>query len=353
MSVSARIRYQLTTRGPAIATLLIVVGLVAVAAGGWAGLNPPTTEVTEKTDRQTVEAELGTSAVVVGNDSLHDRGTRLSNAPVYLLSDAPVVQLHANATVPDTERVEVDTRLVIVYRAVRDSEVFWQDQRVLSTDETTTTDGTATARTELDVRRVIDRVKRIEQRIDGAGNVEVVVRAETTYETGSYAGTVVQTSPMSLAADWYRIPPESATRQHSRDVTKRVPVDGPRRSLPPVVMAVGALLTLAGVGTAVLYHRDYRHRDAGVLLFAVHRERHDEWLSQGTITEDLGERTVLMNSLEDLVDVAIDADKRVIHDPSRDTFAVVDGRVLYYYHLAWDPNGTGWLEDAATTEVKP
>jgi hypothetical protein len=40
---------------------------------------------------------------------------------------------------------------------------------------------------------------------------------------------------------------------------------------------------------------------------------------------------VTINSLEDLVDIAIDCNKRVIFDDSLEVYAVADGDIVYYY----------------------
>lgn len=44
-----------------------------------------------------------------------------------------------------------------------------------------------------------------------------------------------------------------------------------------------------------------------------------------------------MDSLEDLVDVAIDSEKRAIHDRSRGRYAVLDEGVHYYYDPEREP----------------
>jgi len=38
-----------------------------------------------------------------------------------------------------------------------------------------------------------------------------------------------------------------------------------------------------------------------------------------------------VNSLKDLVNIGIDADKRVIHDSDLDAYVVVDSGLVYYY----------------------
>jgi hypothetical protein len=84
-----------------------------------------------------------------------------------------------------------------------------------------------------------------------------------------------------------------------------------------------------------------RRFDAGAAEARLHRQRFEEWISTGRVGPGLGEEYVRMTSLGELVDVGIDADKRVIHDPETGGYAVIDGRVVYHYGHA-----AGWQQDA-------
>ncbi len=74
------------------------------------------------------------------------------------------------------------------------------------------------------------------------------------------------------------------------------------------------------------------------------REEFDEWVSAGTLPDEVRERSrVTVASLEDLVDVAIDCDRRVIEDETEEggtAYYVVDGDLLYVYEFEEvpDPN---------------
>lgn len=57
-----------------------------------------------------------------------------------------------------------------------------------------------------------------------------------------------------------------------------------------------------------------------------------------------------MDSLEDLVDVAIDSEKRAIHDRSRGRYAVLDEGVHYYYDPEREPETHGTTAEPEDAE---
>jgi len=56
----------------------------------------------------------------------------------------------------------------------------------------------------------------------------------------------------------------------------------------------------------------------------------------------VGSEYVSLDSLQDVVDVAIDTGQRVVYDDRRDVFAVISGEVVYYYSKDGDWNRVAW-----------
>jgi hypothetical protein len=70
--------------------------------------------------------------------------------------------------------------------------------------------------------------------------------------------------------------------------------------------------------------------------------RYADWISQGKIPETGSYIRVPVEALVDVVDIAIDSQKRVIHDPTRDVYAVVDDDHLYEFRKGAGP---GWMNE--------
>jgi len=104
----------------------------------------------------------------------------------------------------------------------------------------------------------------------------------------------------------------------------------PTRNPLGYVLAGGlglGLLVVAGI-VAVSYRRGF---DRQRLEQRVHELRYSEWISTGSIPDAFTETTISIDSLEGLVDVAIDTDNRVIHDGDHNVYVVVSGSAVYYY----------------------
>jgi hypothetical protein len=67
-----------------------------------------------------------------------------------------------------------------------------------------------------------------------------------------------------------------------------------------------------------------------------------DWISRGAIPESVAEPSIRTESLEGLVDVAIDADTRAVCDPDCELYAVSTEAATYYFE---DP---GWWFDEPT-----
>lgn len=108
------------------------------------------------------------------------------------------------------------------------------------------------------------------------------------------------------------------------------------------VLAIVILSTLGAGGTRWLA----TNKDPEAIKVRIDRERCSEWISEGWIRQPIGGQDVMMMSLEDLVYVAIDSKERVIHDPDRELYAIMDEGMLYYYDPMEDPAEHGIGLDA-------
>jgi len=321
-------KYVVAEHGPAIAAVLTVVGLFAVAGAGWIYLNPPTTTVADETNEQRFASSLETSAIVTGDSDLYDKGNRVRNQPVYFTETMPNLTLTVESAVPNDRSVEVSHRLELSIQATRDGEPFWERSSVLLAEETTTGNGTVESATVLNVPKLRERLAPVRNEIGSAGSVSVAVELTMAYESDSYSGTIQRRIPLQLSDRTYVIKPISAETRESTSERRTVTV--PRRSTLAYQLPAG-VGTLALLAAGVVVGLYYRREQWGAVEEQVHQDRYAEWISVGALGENVAERSVAMESIEDVVDVAIDMDKRVIYDPFTETHAVIDGDVLYYH----------------------
>lgn len=124
---------------------------------------------------------------------------------------------------------------------------------------------------------------------------------------------------------------------HSRVTTRQVaePHDS---SYPVGLLLFGVVF---GGAAVVISRLDPDEIDLDVAMDDLHRRQYSHWISPGTLPFDLDHEFVELESLENVVDVAIDTQERVVHDRRRDLFAVISENVVYYYS-----RGGNWTETA-------
>ncbi|MFB6232633.1 MAG: DUF5305 family protein, partial [Haloarculaceae archaeon] len=97
------------------------------------------------------------------------------------------------------------------------------------------------------------------------------------------------------------------------------------------LVGILTMLGLAAFAIGAVIARKVPDIDAAELRAEAEHEEYSEWISEGELVLDATNEYVYVSSVEDLVNVAIDTDKRVIHDSDLSVYTVTDGEVIYYY----------------------
>lgn len=330
-----KFRYLLATRGTVVIVTLALIAALAFLGAGVSYANPSTIDVDTESNQQTVETSLSTHATVTNATSMYDRGDRLEDQPVYLRSAAPSATVVAETAVLDASEVELDQTMTLVYEArTRDGTAFWRNREQLSHGEAQT--DRIESEATLDVEAITDRHRAITADLGDGGSAHVYVEIETEYRTEAYAGTMVERSDLSLRTDSYAIELIGATNTHGTPATEtRADTNsgitlGETLFLPHVTLVLGIVGSAAG-GCAVVGYRLRREVDPAVETAAIHHDRYEEWISSGTLPPIDPRSVVVMETLADLVDVAIDTDRRVVYDAVQGCYAVIDGTGVYVF----------------------
>lgn len=327
MSTANQLKQFVATQGHLVALVLVLVALAALGGAAMAYTSPTTTTVTEETAQQRVSTGVSSSAVVTGNTTLYPAGSRLENMPVYLLPVSPELRLEVRTSVPSGQAVDVTQRLTIVSRATREGEPFYTRQVPLINQSTRTSEGFVGSAATVNMSEFRNETQRTREQIGEVGSFDTRVELVVTYRTDRYQGELTAESPLVITDGAYWLGSTlEASRQHSTTQTRQV-------TQPPAPSSylglVGlALVALAGAGGALYGRRAF---DVEALEAELVRTRYDEWISAGEFPTGTGKRYTSITTLEDLVDVAIDSNKRVLYDADLDIYAVVDGDLVYYY----------------------
>lgn len=342
-SFTARFRYLSGKYGRLLVVTLVLVSAIAfVTAAGNATAAPDSRQVTEQTNPQTVTTTMTTTATVTENTTLYEDDETLTNAPVYLLEATPNVTVRATTAVPDTEQVAVTQTVFLELRATKNGNQFWTETRALNSTTVNTTGEEIKTVATLDIQSLADgRLAAVKQRIGTVGTVEARVYATANYDTGTYADRTNVSSPLVVTERAYELQtPDQSQQSHATSVVRTV-----NSSAASAVLAVPglgtqvplrtlgwALLGFVALGSGVVVWTTARGiEDFETFRQEYDRRRYDEWISRGRLPKTGRYARVPVESLLDLVDIAIDSEKRVIHDTSENIYAVVDGNLVYEF----------------------
>lgn len=329
MSAGVRARRVLVYYGRFLILALAVIAILSFAAAWQVYANPPSSTVTEETDRLEIATALETRATVTGNTTLYGHGEELVNSPAYLMRATPNLTLTVRTQAPTGQSVAASHRLTLHMQATRDGGVFWEQTELLAANEGRVTDDAhLTASTTQNMTALSQTVNQKRSEISDVGSLSIQLRLRVNYETDQYNGQLTTTAPLVITDSAYWIDGDmTASREHSRTHTRTI-----REPPNPVeylgLSAIGLISTLAAIGIGIVLRRGIDLREAEVELY---RSRYQEWISEGEFPTSADKRYVRIDSLEDLVDVAIDSNKRVIYDDEYDAYAVVDGDLVYYF----------------------
>ncbi|WP_049922016.1 DUF5305 domain-containing protein [Halopiger djelfimassiliensis] len=342
---NARLDLLLAEHGRAVVVVLVAVGVLTLVATGWA-VATPETETTPRMAEESVTTEVQTSVTVVDGGTLWEPDERLEDSSVYMLNASPelVVEpetrlVNETAGTPVTDG-NVTHELTLRFEAARDGEPFWNETTEELNATPTVEDGVATSRTTVDVESYLERQRQLESELGRVGSVSLELQLRVAYDTARHDGTQRATTTVQLTDDAYWLEESlsaSETNPH------RIGTERTTQSRNPLFIAALSLLgtlSLAGAGAVVRRSPD----DVEAARRAVHEQRYAEWISTGSIPMWIGDHHVSLDSLEDVVDVAIDANERVVHDRQRGLFAVVSGSVVYYYSHRGRWEETAWPE---------
>lgn len=340
MTLLVRSKWFVAQYGVPIAVVLAIIGAVALG-GAWSAYGSPgTRQVPEPVDQQRFGTAVGTSAVVTGETGLYEQGTTLEDQPVYFYNATPDLTVHVRTSVPEDRETSIGHRLVVRHVAARSGESFWETRRVLATNEETVADGEATMNATVDVRELRATVAEARSEIGGVGTFRTELRLHVEYSTDTADGELAPTSTLVLADRAYWLEGERAANETHTETETREVTEPPALGQSLVFGGFGVGLLLLAVGVAALQRREF---DLETIEMEITRSRYEEWISRGEIPTKAEKEYITIDTLEDLVDIGIDSNKRVIYDTAYETYGVVDGDVVYYYTEGDDEFGA-WLD---------
>ena len=275
-------------------------------------------------------------------------GTELSDRPAYFTSVSPRLRCTFAFEYGASDGGSLDVTLdgTLVLRAVEETDEgaveFWRIEEPLGrASESGVSPGQPVEATfSRNVSRLADRATNVSERLGGSpGTTELLVSTQVRV-AGEVNGRSIErtaTYRLPIEVDGAVYAPGAVEGEAmSGTTTERVTVQrsyGPLWRIGGPLTAALGLLALAGLGAGHArgaFALDPRERD--LLAHRATREEFEDWITTARVPS--GATTgphVEVESLEGLVDTAIDTDERVIELPDRSAYYVLHGDHVYVH----------------------
>lgn len=336
--------------------VILVCLLLVTAFGGYvtyATHVDPGTEMTQIEESSwSSSGEYEHSGIVETDSTVFDAGTVLENQPAYMTAITPVLngtyKYEYDASESGDLSVTVDT--VRVLRAVDEADTFeyWRDEsRLSSTSVDSLVPGEQIAAPfRFNISETRDRITTINSELQGSpGEIEIRVESRVRISGERNGHEVDDTQVHAIDIDdrgsVYRVETDGSLSNSDQE-TRQEPVAPsytPIRSIGTPLLFLASLMGVVGLAVGVRQNRfDISDSEREWLAYRAALAEFDEWISTGAIPDRaLDTTTVEVKTLEGLVDVAIDSDRRVIRDPNRNLCAVLLEETVYTYGQPANP----------------
>jgi hypothetical protein len=327
MALEHRLKVFLDENHRLVVAALVVAGVLCFAGAAYVYATPTTETVTEETNSQTFSTSVTSSALVTEPTELYEQGETLENRSVYFTSASPSFTLDVVTSAPSGERVEIGQRLELEALGVRDGRPFYTSTRTLVETNRTVSDGQVQSSRTVNITELSRELVAVEGEIQEVGQFQLRLRLTVTYSTDDYEGTLQATAPFVIDRRAYYVDGSLDADETETTVVSRQVSEPPNPTTYGGLGALGAVL----VAAAVVVSRVESLIDPEALRREIVHDRHAEWISRGEFPTNADKPYISILTLEDLVDVAIDTNRRVIYDPQIEAYAVIDSSEIYYY----------------------
>ena len=352
------------------ATVLIIILILAAAGVGWWAYQinlEPSVETEQRLTEQWSESTGYSHSAPITNDSLpFAAGERASNRPLYYTQLSKELEgTYTYEYTADSGSVAVSTDTYLLIRGGRMengnmTETYWELTEPLAADsETVSPEETHRVDFTVNIIEVLRTIGTVEQQLDateGIVDVRVVSVSDLSgnVESDSIETTYRSELPIVVSPSTFRVAEaETIDETHESFETVEVLAEPSPLQAYGSIIAFGLVAMLLAVVIGLRYTGYTELTDEEEELIAIEqaRERFSEWITTGEFpSEREYEQTVLVDTLEGLVDVAIDTNKRVIEDDQLGVSTVLDDTYIYIY-IQPDSPARDWLVSYADTTI--
>ncbi|ADC65846.1 hypothetical protein Ferp_1702 [Ferroglobus placidus DSM 10642] len=307
----------------AVVVAILVFSSAFATYSAYNDLKPKKVTVKRNVTIGTYELYYDYYSTVSKENPLWGEGMKLFNKDVYFSSVSPVLNITFNLILPESNfEVEYETKLLIT--SSTSDKVFWELERVIGSGVTVLNSSKFSYSFSLNILELEREIESIERSLEFKGGSKTIKVVTNVYAKGSEK-EIKDSVEMTIkpSGSYYTVSSSGKKKTVERTVNevKKVP---PSQREYIFALSKVALPILGIIASVYVYRISSLSEDEKAL------RKFRKWISKGKLPE-VRMTTIEIESLEDLVDAAIDMNERVIHDAEKNAFFFVHDGILYIY----------------------
>jgi hypothetical protein len=337
---------NITTNGRKI--FMIILGMTFILSGLWIYevSRPMYHEKDEVVPLYTQHGSYTYSVPVTNENPLYEIGTRLEmGKPAYFLVASPTTDMSFTYRLEPADSAEISgklkTMIVATGKGMSEGEekIFWQKELPLKLEEGDNNwkGVTVTRKFSIDVPKVKSMVKNVQEQLNYSKDADIEIVNRVNYQGKVNGENIYGTKdfaiPLLISSSYYQLP-EKLDFSEDTNITRKVN----SKSYPPlstifVPLAI-SLLSLVLASSILISTRmkkvepEYKEKQEKERR----RSPFKEFISRGTLPKESNSiMKIEISSLQELIDVAVDTNLRVIFDEEVNTYFILQSGAMYIF----------------------
>lgn len=321
------------------AIIAILLSIFSLVGAYWLYQNSQPTYTTLKQNRTlyAYEGKFEHWSKVTEPNLLWPVGTSLKDRNTYFLTVSPILNSKFDFRLEGKGTIEggITSAADLTVTASKEDEVYWMEKYPLTDKSKSLEDGVLTMEMpELDLAQIKERIENIQENIKFASGITQVEISIEVLLNGTIDGEEIKKQetykmPIKISRTSYQVEKELSKEEEVTEIVeKEFEKDSPHSAkilpLSLLIFPIGAL------GYITFERRRLDNDWLMELKKTSERSEFSDWISQGKLPNHEFEVEVPVDSLEDLIDAAVDMDDRIIYDNEKAIYFFIKDGMLYF-----------------------
>jgi len=323
-----------------ISLIILIIAFALTSIYTYQRLNTPQYIIqTQSIDLGKIECSFKHEALVKNPNPLWPQGTILSNQSLYFLKVSPELRgiFYLKISTPYSTDITIDIKLKKILSCEERGSSYWSKEEILWT-ETIEEVKEFIKEFSINLTEIKNLIREMRESLDFyRGETKLQILATISYQ-GKIQNKEIKGEKqclllIELQDSYYKVSVVPFEEKIKDEKIQRIQISLPIREKIISLTLPGILLaSIISLVVVKLRYKPLAREEIEKLKREREYQKFKDEISLGEYPGDSPFKVkIKVNSLRDLIAIAVDGYKRVIYDEEKKIYFVVDGEILYYY----------------------